>query len=337
MLGGLFAGSLFAWLVLGVTGSSGEITEQDMRDAGLSDEQIQEFQDKLEASRTQERKLPTVEDYLAGGRGQEGPLTKRIAYGGEEGLEIARQVLHRTELREMSWPDYAVLNGLSKRASEAALDVLEEAVAVQGPKRALWFSSRMAWAAAFRRLHGDAGFELARARVEDPVLTPEQRALHLLVFRYARRSEQYRPLAIEVYRPYLHAPEPELQRAAVLVAGELWDYDARGEIEQVAWASTDWKARGLARSQEGQFLDYGPDIESRSIDGHGFRRGGYDPEGLRAWRARRAEWSREQYRLTTGEEPPPGWPNPEPRPAADAAGSSPSDGSSRTTRPRGTR
>jgi hypothetical protein len=320
--------SMACWVVVMAAVSSAELTDEQMKSMGATQEQ-------LDAFRAPEVQRPTLTaaDYLAAGRSAEGGLVRAIA-DGPDGVELARDVLHRAEQQNVNWPDYAVLNGLTRQTSETVLDVLEEAVALHGPKSALWQPTRKAWAAAFRRLHGDAGFELARRRLSDPTLTEQERALHLLVFQYAR-SER-RAMAIEVYRPYLHVNAPELQRAAVSVARDLWDYDAKDEIEQVAWSSNDWKARSLAKNLFTSFLNYGPDLDSRPRK-RGIAVGGYDPEGLRAWRARMPEWRREHYRVTTGEEPPPGWPNPEPRSAAEAAGSSPGSGSSsRTPRPHGT-
>jgi hypothetical protein len=206
----------------------------------------------------------------------------------------------------MSWPDYAVLNGLSKRTSPAVLDLLGEAVALHGPRSALWRPTRDAWAAAFRRLHGDAGFELARERVADPTLTDQERALNLRVFEYARSVSDRRGMAIEVYRPYLHVNAPELQRAAVSVAWDLWDYEARGEVEEVAWMGPDWKARSLANGLMTSFYMFGPDPRARPIDRHGNVRGGaYDPAGLREWRSRRREWDRERLEREASERPVP--------------------------------
>jgi hypothetical protein len=292
--------SLACWVVVMAAVASAELTDEQMKSLGATQEQIDAFR-----AGDVEPPTLTASDYLAGGRSAEGRLTRAIA-SGADGLALARDVLHRDELRNVSWPDYAVLNGLSEQTSEDVLDVLEEAVAQHGPKSALWRPTRKAWAAAFRRLHGDSGFELARQRVENTALTPRERALHLLVFQYARWEDDYHSMAIEVYRPYLHVSAPELQQAAVSVAWDLWDYEAWGEIEEVAWTSPDWKARSLANGLITSFYMLGPDPRARPMNRHGRVQGGcYDPAGLSEWRSRRREWDRERLEREASERPVP--------------------------------
>lgn len=300
------------WMLLLGGVASAELTDEQMKSMGATQEQIDAFR-----APDEQPPMLTADDYLELGRSAEGRLSRAIATRAD-GLDLARYVLHREEHRNVSWPDYAVLNGLARHTSTAALDLLEEAVALHGPRSSLWRPTRDAWAAAFRRLYGDGGFDLAKQRVVEPSLTPQEHALHLLVFQYAGRGGDYRLMAIEVYRPYLHASAPELQRVAVSIAWELWDYEAWGEIEQVAWASPDWKARSLADGLITSFFMFGSDPKARSMNRHGRMRGGYyDPVGLREWRSRRQEWERERRGQETGEGPPP------PRPSPDSPSATP--------------
>jgi hypothetical protein len=305
-------------VLLAASEATAELTAEEMRSPGATEEQIEAFRSAEVAPG-----FPTAQDYLAGGRTQKLQLQTAVASDEKQGVELARAVLWRREVRGSTWPDYAVLNGLSRHTSQRVVDLLSEAAPMYGPKDARWESVRQAWAGAFRRVHGEAAFGLARERVEDPALTAEQRALHLLVFQYERRTEDltYRSMALEVYRPYLQASEPEVQRSALLVSRGLWDYDALSVLKDVALSSTDIKARSLANNQVKRLLQLGPDPEAqrRAPDGH-LRPVGhtpaYDLEGLRAWvEEMQPEWRRENYRLTTGEEPPPGWPNLERPPA----------------------
>lgn len=145
-------------------------------------------------------------------------------------------------------------------------------------------------------------------------LPPQQRALYLFVLMRVGWSgaSRHRSVALEVYRPYLHSAEPELQRAAVMAASLLYDYAVRDEIEHISWNSSDWKARSMARIFERDFLDFGPDPESRPKMAHGVRIGGYDPEGLRAYHASTAEWKAAFHGMQTGEAASSGSPNPQP-------------------------
>jgi hypothetical protein len=116
-------------------------------------------------------------------------------------------------------------------------------------------------------------------------------------------------MALETYRPYLHSSEPDLQRAAVIVARTLRDYDVLGGLKDVALSSTDPKARMDAWAQVVNLLKQGPEPRGLRSPG-GFIRspvgGAYDPEGLRIWLEEvKPGWQREQHRLLTGEEPPP--------------------------------
>lgn len=327
----LLVASLVGLLAL-AAGAAGEITDEDMRNAGLSDEQIQEFKERVEALETRGPDVPTVEDYLAGGEDQQGLLAARIARG-EDGLEIARRVIHR-QIRGGTWPDRAVMNGLSLRrpTSPAALDLLEALARSQGTRSPLWEYSRRWWADGFRRVHGPAAFDMAEAGVVNTELVAERRALYLFVFGSIgwKGDPELRRRAIEVNRLHLHSPDPALQRAAVAVASVLYDYNAKAEIEQISWSSTDPTARGRARLLFKNFLDLGPDPGSRPVTaGSSIRAGWYDPEGLMEYRAERGEWQKQQDRLLAAEEP---------RPAGDTAGSSTGAGSSSTEpRARGTR
>jgi hypothetical protein len=303
--GGL-AASFAASLALAAA-APGEITEQDMRDAGLSDEQIQEFQEKVESPDPDPPRLPTAEEYLAGGREQSGRLARRIERDPVDGLEVALQVIHRENAELNIWADRAVLNGLSLRRpmSPAVLSVMEELARVRSPRSPIWEDSRRWWARAFSQAHGHAALDLAEGVLEDGDQSADRRALHLFVLGSVgwQGDSDLRARAIALNRPYLSSPEPELQRAAIAVAAALYDYDARGEIEYVAWNSKDPWARGRARLLVKNFLDFGPDPARRPIvAGRSIRAGGYDPEGLMAYRAERDEWQREQDRLLSLEE-----------------------------------
>lgn len=142
-----------------------------------------------------------------------------------------------------------------------------------------------------------------------------------------RGDSSRRAAALQRYRPYLQAPEPELQRAAVYAARTLNDYAVRDEIEHISWTSADWKARSMARILFKAFLTVGPDPDVWPKV-NGVPIGMYDPEGLRAYRASRPEWEAEFHRLRTGEDAPPGWPNVQPM-ERDPAQSQPSGGGSR--------
>ncbi len=311
-----------AWLALLASATAeGEPTLEEMlRERGLSEEQAQRLlEESAKASLSEEQlwkmlsggetpRRPTAQDYLAGGEGETNRLMLRGAAAND--LDLARAVLFRQELRSSTWPDDEVLLGLHiGRAgtldSERVLDLLEDAFPLYPPLDGRREAVAQAWAAAFWYLHKDAAYELARQAVADTARTPVQRALHLLVFRYAGYAgvygKQFRPMALETYRPYLRASDPELQRAAAIVAHGLWDYDALSDLKYVALSSSDPAARDLAYIQVTRFLRQGP--EHRDIRSPG---GAYDPEGLRIWLNEvKPEWQREQHRLLTGEEPPP--------------------------------
>lgn len=181
-------GSAIASLVL-VPAAAGEITEEQVdelgrkaQDLGVPREQIEEITEKLYEFRRAGQTPATAQHYLERGPSAEHELTRAVAIG-VDGLELARAVLLRTETPRSAWPDYAALNGLARHTSQAVVDLLGEAAALHGPLDPLWQASRDAWSGAFRRLHGDSGFELAQQRVADQNLTPEQRGLHLLVSR----------------------------------------------------------------------------------------------------------------------------------------------------------
>jgi hypothetical protein len=287
--------------------SLAEITEQDMRDAGWNDEQIEEFFRDLESADPAPSPLPTAEEYLAGGPEESGRLARRIEKDLVDGLTIAREVIHRNNTPAGIWADRAVLNGLSRRRpmSSAVLRAMEELTKVRSPRSVMWEDSRRWWARAFRQAHGRAAFDLAEAVVGDLDEPTDRRALHLFVFGSVgwQGDADLRARAISLNRPHLNSPEPELQRAAIAVAADLYDYEARGEIESLAWNSEDPWARGRARLLFKNFLDFGPDPASRPIvAGRSIRAGGYDPEGLMAYRAERDEWQREQDRLLSLDE-----------------------------------
>jgi len=212
-------------------------------------------------------------------------------------------------MRSATWPDDAVLQGLHLGRGHGTLDhtrvldLLEDAFPLYPPLDGRREAVAGAWAAAFWYLHRDAAYELARQAVANTALTPQQRALHLLVFQYAGGvfGKEFRPMALETYRPYLRASEPDLQRAALIVARTLWDHEVLADLRDVALSSTDPRARILAWTQVKRLLREGP--EHRGIRSPG---GAYDPEGLRIWLDEvKPEWQREQHRLLTGEELPP--------------------------------
>jgi hypothetical protein len=72
-------------------------------------------------------------------------------------------------------------------------------------------------------------------------------------------GKQFRAMALETYRPYLRASEPDLQRAALIVARTLWDYDVLADLKNVALSSADPRARILAWAQVVSFLQQGPE------------------------------------------------------------------------------
>ncbi len=304
--------------------------EEMLRERGLSEEKVQRFLEesgKAGISEEQIRRMlsggekprrPTAQDYLAGGDGETNRLMLRGAAAND--LDLARAVLFRQEMRSSTWPDDAVLGGLRLGRGYGTLDharvldLLEDAYPLYPPLDGRRESVAGGWAAAFWYLHKDAAYELARQAVANTALTPQQRALHLLVFQYAGFDEfvygkKFRPMALETYRPYLHASEPDLQRAAVIVARTLRDYDVLEDLKDVALSSTDPKARADAWHQVVNLLEGGPKPRGMRSPG-GFIRsptgGAYDPEGLRIWLEEvQPEWQREQHRLLTGEELPP--------------------------------
>ncbi|MGH9392265.1 MAG: hypothetical protein ACRD1Z_21890 [Vicinamibacteria bacterium] len=320
--------------LLGSGEAGAEPTAEEMlRERGLSEEQAQRLLEELpEAGLDEEwvrkalsgeekpRRL-TAQDYLAGGDGETNRLMLRGAAAND--LDLARAVLFRQELRSSTWPEDEVLLGLhigrgSGNLDHArVLDLLEDAFPLYPPLDGRREAIGQAWAAAFWYLHKDAAYELARQAVANTALTPQQRALHLLVFQHAGyeevvyRRKEFRPMALETYRPYLRASEPDLQRAALIVARMLWDYAVLEDLKHVALSSTDPKARIDAWAQVVNLLEQGPKPEPRGIRPlGGFDPspvgGAYDPEGLRIWLEEvKPEWQREQHRLLTGGEPPP--------------------------------
>ncbi len=301
-----------------------------LRERGLSEEKVQRFLEesgKAGISEEQVRRMlsggekprrPTAQDYLAGGDGETNRLMLRGAAAND--LDLARAVLFRQEMRSSTWPDDEMLQGLHIGRGSGNLDhtrvleLLEDAYPLYPPLDGRRESVAGSWAAAFWYLHKDAAYELARQAVSNTALTPQQRALHLLVFQNAGFDEfvygkGFRPMALETYRPYLRASEPDLQRAAVIVARTLRDYDVLEDLKDVALSSTDPKARTDAWHQVVNLLEGGPKPRGMRSPG-GFIQspvgGAYDPEGLRVWlKEVRPEWEREQHRLLTGEEPPP--------------------------------
>ncbi len=332
--------------LLASAGARGEATVEEMlREHGLSEEQIGRLLEEIPKAGLSEEQVRrvlsgeekprrlTAQDYLAGGDGETNRLMLRGAAAND--LDLARAVLFRQELRSSTWPDDEVLLGLhigrgGTLDSGRVLDLLEEAYPLYPPLDGRREAVAQAWAAAFWYLHKDAAYEFAREVVADTVRTPVERALHLLVFQYAGYAgvygRQFRPMALETYRPYLRASEPELQRAALIVARTLWDYDVLSDLKDVALASRDARTRILAWTQVKRLLRDGPG--PRNLDSP---RGAYDPEGLRIWLNEvQPEWQREQHRLLTGEEPPP-----EPvRSERTGLPSSPGTGSERGRSPR---
>jgi hypothetical protein len=319
--------TVFAALLVS-SGAAGEATVEDLlREGGLSKEQIQRLLEEMPKAGLSEEQVRrvlsgeekprrlTAQDYLAGGDGDTNRLMLRGAAAND--LDLARAVLFRQEMRSATWPDDAVLEGIHLGRGYGTLDhtrvldLLEEAFPLYPPLDGRREAVAGAWAAAFWYLHKDAAFELARRAVANTALTPQERALHLLVFQYAGGvfGKEFRPMALETYRPYLRASEPDLQRAALIVARTLWDYAALRDLKDVALSSTDPKARTMAWTQVVNLLEEGPEPRGIRSPG-GFIRspvgGAYDPEGLRIWLEEvKPEWQREQHRLLTGEEPAP--------------------------------
>jgi len=292
--------------------------DEMLRERGLSEEEVQRLVEALPKAGLDEewvrkalsgeekpRRL-TAQDYLAAGDGETNRLMLRGAAAND--LDLARAVLFRQEMRSSTWPDGEVLQGLhigrgyGNLDHARVLDLLEDAFPLYPPLDGRREAIAGGWAWAFWYLHKDAAFELARKALANTALTPQQRALHLLVFQCAGGvfGKAFRPMALETYRPYLRASEPDLQRAAVTVAYMLWDYDVLEDLKDVALSSSDPAARDLAYYQVTRLLRQGP--EHRGIRSPG---GAYDPEGLRIWLEEvKPEWQREQHRLLTGEEPP---------------------------------
>jgi hypothetical protein len=324
-----------AWIPLLASSAAGDqaALEELLRKSGLAEEEIERILEdpravgslseeqirRIESAEERPRR-PTAEGYLSRGEGESNELQLRNAAASD--LDLARAVLFREEMRSATWPDDAVLQGLRLGGGYGTLDhtrvldLLEDAFPLYPPLDRRREAVAGEWAAAFWYLHKDAAYELARQAVANTALTPQQRALHLLVFQYAGYDEfvygkAFRPMALETYRPYLRASEPDLQRAALIVARTLRDYDVLNDLKDVALSSTDPKARIDAWAQVVNLLEQGPKPEPRGIR----RLGGfdpspvgaaYDPEGLRIWlEAVKPEWQREQHRLLTGEEPPP--------------------------------
>lgn len=308
--------SLVIGLLLAHPGlSHAELTDEQMREMGATDEKIRILRGLEPAPRRGPR---TGADFLAAGPSTEKALTKVIAFRGEQGLALAREVLFREDRRGKLWADYGVFNGLSKQSSAGGVELLRDAILeLYGPTDPRWETSRIAWAGAFYALHGDERLDLAEQALQDTSLSAEDRALHLLVFSRVGTSKKApeRSRALQVYRPHLESDAPALQRAAVLVSRALWDYEAVATLKQLALTSSDIKVRINAYPHVQQLLRYGPDLETleRNVRGTVTTTKSYDALGYRDWLDQLPQWKKDNYRLATGVDPPPDWPPPPPR------------------------
>jgi len=228
-------------------------------------------------------------------------LEASVAYGGPDGVALARQVLLRDDQPEAIHLDLAVLYALDHQTDPALLPLLEEAMTRFAREDSRWRVAAGSWVAAFYRLHGDASFGLAADRARDENVPSDERALHLLVLGLAGAEEaaDHRSLALHTYRPFLASDDPALQRAAVVTARLLWDFDAREDLEAAAFGQ-DPDARVKAYNLVRLLLAVGPELGPDGLSAQIVNEAQvepYDEEAYRAWQERRTAWDSEQKAL----------------------------------------
>jgi hypothetical protein len=323
-----------ALILRAVSVSAEELTDEEMRELGATDAQIRMLRG---IDPMPQRGPQTAPEFLAAGDSSSSALHHVVASGSEWGLNLAREIMLRDEQIEAVWPDSAVFKGLQASPSQEGLDLLRDAIverysanAPRGTSSRMawadprWKDSRMTWARIFERLHGAASAEKAVRGVENLDLSPEERALHLLVLGILPREKSFDTHG--AYREHLDSPHVELQRAAVLVARALWDYEVVEVLADLAFSSSDIKVRFYANQSALRMFLEGPDrsVDRRVSQGLPWRTSAHDRRRYHEMMSRRDEWQRENYRLVMGEEPPPDGasaPSPWSREAAGSDGS----------------
>jgi hypothetical protein len=242
-----------------------------------------------------------------------GPLEAAVAIGGNEGLDLAAQVMSETEGHpELVRLDDAVTNAMSNHASARALAILRGAVASRDPIQAAESREAYAnaWAGVYLRLHEPHPEKAAISCANDKSHVALDRALCLQVLSFAVRNDPgVRSAALSAYRPYLRDPDAELNLAAVRMNRALWDPSVLPDLQRLANGS-DPAVRNISHYLVWMYAQYGSAAPGRrgADSVVGMTTPTADPAALQAWKAANQQWAEEQYRLIHGQAPPPPMP-----------------------------
>lgn len=256
--------------------------------------------------------LKLRDDYYKHGEKAEASLSAAILIGGSDGLDLAEDVILRVDPGGVGL-DYAVANGMASHGSPRALEILERAVAVPRDKRTGEIYAN-AWIGVWAKLNAGPDIYARAAEAAADISRPSlERALHVRVMRLVGRGESIdRDQVLTYYRPFLTDPDPDVRLAAVVVNGAVWDHWPLPELKRLAFGS-DPRVRLKSWHLVTRYLTYGEERPGPEESTKRSRRFAnmpiHAPEELLEWRSKRAEWSAEQHRLITGEDPPTELPN----------------------------